>query len=931
MTPTAATGLLERDAEHEFIADLLVAATRAEGGLVVLEGEAGIGKTALLRHARATAERNGLTTLQATASPLDRDYPFGLVLQLLGPVVEGADDARREALFAGAAARARAVLLHEAEDAAASHALLHGLYWLCANAAEHEPLLLLVDDLHWGDQPSLRFLEFLGRRLDGLAVAVVAAVRPAEPHADAELLAAIAQGPAARVATPSPLTATGTRELLTDALGATPDGAFVDACRAATGGNPLLLGELARAAAADRLTGAAEEADRARALGSESVAAHVERRLQLLGGESRMVARCAAVTGDRGRVDVVAAAAGVGPDALATAAERLAGAGILEPGGWCFAHPLVREAVLARIPGPDLSRLHELAAADLESRGARAPEIAAHILATAPSGNASRVEVLRAAARVAAADGALATAVACLRRALEEPPAAELRPQLLLELGELEAAHGVSRAPERLEAALEAGLHGDDAVRARAARARQAMLRDPATAVKELQDAAARAEEPSLRLGLQSLLLDVTAYQGGFDDLRAELLRAGGDDEDASPVMLAHLAQDAAYRSAPAADVVALARRAIADEALLRAPGQPGASYHLLIMALRHAEQPDLAAEVIAAGEAAARRQGSRLAMYFIDHARAYWELMFGSVTVAEAHAREALRITEEAALPLGRVSLAAMLAEVLIERGAIDEAEEHVRSVALTPELEQTIPGSDLLGVRAELHRLRRRLDDAEADARRARELVRARGWTTPLKSLGGARLALALADAGRRDDAVAAAEQEIAAATRAQTPGVAAALERLRGRALGGEEGLAVLEDAIAALEGSALALDRAWALYDLGTLRRRAGRPTDAREPLRRALDEATRIGAMRLAELAREELLAAGARPRREALKGPESLTPSERRVADLAVQGMTNREIAEALWVTRKTVELHLGSAYAKLGIRSRQQLAAALG
>jgi DNA-binding CsgD family transcriptional regulator len=115
------------------------------------------------------------------------------------------------------------------------------------------------------------------------------------------------------------------------------------------------------------------------------------------------------------------------------------------------------------------------------------------------------------------------------------------------------------------------------------------------------------------------------------------------------------------------------------------------------------------------------------------------------------------------------------------------------------------------------------------------------------------------------------------------------------------------------------------------ELGGALRRAGRRAEAREPLRMALDVATRIEAARLTRLAREELGRSGARVVRAELSGPASLTPSERRVADLAVAGLTNREIAETLWVTRKTVELHLGRAYGKLRIRSRAELAAALG
>ena len=520
--------------------------------MLLLEGPAGIGKTSLLRSARDVAEQRGLVTLAATASPLDRDFPFGLVLQLLGPALEGADDARRERLLAGAAGRARELLVGDGEVSdVPSHALLHGLYWLSANLAELAPLLLVVDDLQWADVPSLRYLEFLGRRLDGLPLAVVAAVRTGEPGADLDLLGALAAGPTARTLTLAPLTEEGARDLIADALGEAPDVPFLNACRAATGGNPLLLRELVRAAAENHLHGRAGEAGRVQAMGSAGIAAAVERRLKTLGPASRAVARAAAVLGSRGRADDLAALAGIDPEEASAMADRLVRADILDPGGRSFVHPLVGEAVLAATPSAELSRLHAQAADRLLDRGARSAEVAAHVLATAPAGKQRTVDLLRSAARIASAEGAPATAVAYLRRALEEPPRPEERARVLLELGEAEADHGVQGAADRLDRALAEGLEGDEAVRARAARARYAILRDPRSAIEDLEAAAAAAAEPALRLRLESLLLDVTAYEPAFDSRRQALLEAARRDPDPSPVMLAHLAQDAAYRSAP--------------------------------------------------------------------------------------------------------------------------------------------------------------------------------------------------------------------------------------------------------------------------------------------------------------------------------------------------------------------------------------------
>jgi DNA-binding NarL/FixJ family response regulator len=144
-------------------------------------------------------------------------------------------------------------------------------------------------------------------------------------------------------------------------------------------------------------------------------------------------------------------------------------------------------------------------------------------------------------------------------------------------------------------------------------------------------------------------------------------------------------------------------------------------------------------------------------------------------------------------------------------------------------------------------------------------------------------------------------------------------------------GAERLTTLEEAVAVFDGSPARLVRAEALADLGAVLRRAGRRADARSPLREALELARRCGAAGLARRTAGELAATGEKVRRYTPIGVESLTPSERRVAEMAASGMTNRQIAQSLFLTVKTIETHLAAAYDKLGIRSRQQLPAILG
>ena len=245
---TAGPPLLERSEELARIEVVLARAREGQGSLAVIEGPAGIGKTAVLRAIRAAADARDVRTLRSRGAELEREFAFGVVRQLFEPhLAEAAADERADALQ-GAAGVAAALLglpgvpAGTADvDATAdtSFAVLHGLYWLTANLSSQRPLSLLVDDAHWADAPSLRFLTFLLPRLEELCVALIVATRPREAGADDDLLATITTDSSAEVIRLAPLTRTAVDRFLTDGIGAEPDPEFVDACLGATGGTPF--------------------------------------------------------------------------------------------------------------------------------------------------------------------------------------------------------------------------------------------------------------------------------------------------------------------------------------------------------------------------------------------------------------------------------------------------------------------------------------------------------------------------------------------------------------------------------------------------------------------------------------------------------------------------------------------------------------------
>src|SRR4051812_2469527 len=291
---TRTAALLEREAELSELDRLVADARSGRGRLVLIEGPSGIGKTRLLQAARTGARESGMTALAARASELDREFPFGAVRQLYEPLLAKADAARRAQLLQGAAGLAGRLLGAEPGNgttAAEPHAFLHALYWLTANLAEEGPVALAVDDLHWADANSLRFLQFLAPRLDELPLLVALATRPHEPGFDRRVVDALATDPLAVVLRPGPLSQGAVAALVAGELGEGYEKDFSAACREATGGNPFLVGELMRELARE---GVAPEADREALVGRvapRTVARAVVLRLARLGEDATALAR----------------------------------------------------------------------------------------------------------------------------------------------------------------------------------------------------------------------------------------------------------------------------------------------------------------------------------------------------------------------------------------------------------------------------------------------------------------------------------------------------------------------------------------------------------------------------------------------------------------------------------------------------------------
>jgi DNA-binding CsgD family transcriptional regulator len=924
---------VERELELNSVERLLAGACAGSGGAVVFEGEAGIGKSSLLAAARAAAAGE-LRVLSARGGELERELPFGIVRQLLEPAVVTADPEGRRALLAGAAALAQPVLFAAELETGAepSFSALHGLYWLTINLADARPLLVTVDDAHWADVASLRWLIYLARRLEGVPLALLLAARPAEPGPVQELLDELLVIPEVAVLQPGGLSEQAIAALAVRLLDADPDQTFVTACRRTTRGNPFLLLELFGELERRGIAPSRANAGLAGKLSSRGVGRAVRARLRPLSPGCAALARAVAVLGDPTEPSLAARLAGLDDEAAAHAADALAEAVILEPGRrLAFVHPLVRASVYSELSSQERARHHERAARLLAGAGESPDRVAVHLLATRPRGDADTVSTLRQAARDATLRGAPDVAVTYLQRALAEPPSAELEPELVQAHGVAALSAGeVGTAVEQLRRATRE--LSDGRLRAEAANALGSVLfltDEPEEAMSDLTAVIDELPESEREQGLRLQATRWAAVRGGSVSLWRRL-QATGDRfvvTSSTPTTIGerlHVAVAAyeAARTGTAGEARDLALQALADGRLLDDPGPESGGFWIApaVLLLAHADEDvvRVSTEVLQW----AKRHGSLTAFSMAAQLRAYAAVRCGSLAEAEADATSAL---EHPGVPgfYGRVALV----HVLLARGKVTEAGEVFAQVRPEPAATGQIR---YLQTRARLRAASQHTGEALEDLFACGRLEREWEIRTPAFGTWRADAAPLLASLGRLEEAFVLAREELERCRAFGAPGPLGASLRTLGLVDPDAAGIGLLEQAVVHLQPSAARLEYALALLELGAATRRAGRRADAREPLRRALQVARECGADVVGVRAHDELVVAGARPRRDPTDSRSNLTASELRVARLAADGMTNREIAQALFLTENTIETHLRSVFRKLAIRSRSQLGRAL-
>jgi DNA-binding CsgD family transcriptional regulator len=680
------------------------------------------------------------------------------------------------------------------------------------------------------------------------------------------------------------------------------------------------------------------------ALNPAAISRLVQRRLNDLPALARVIAEAVAVVGDDAPIADITRYADLAnfedDPAVSSSIDALVEAQVLEfdEQRVRYSHPIVRSSVYGALSPTARAEGHRRAA-ELLRDGGDTERLAAHLLACPPLRVDWVVGALRDAARRATSLGALESARRYLGRALEERPGAG-RLELLLELGAIEQVLDRPAAERTLREALRVAGTPEEYFRAAAALGTALVYSSNAAEAHEALLGALRAAPPGDEDGRMRVEAQIrmNAHLGGYlsasDLARIDELSGldGARDSDGpgATLLLACMAlTNAVSGDFTAAESAALARTVVNRQRVADRRLVGGGPYYAALRALMYADELEEAQGILTAMIADAEQRG-----LLYDFAVASWSqaevcLRQGDLRESEAHGTVAVSAMQQGNWSPWVPGAVATLAHAQVERGATDNAWTTLGAIEDWGQYPERATGH--LRYARGLYWL------AAGNAGAAVEDFFAAGrLSTPWDRDFPPRLpwrssaALAAHVAGDAERASALAAEELTHARRFGAPRALGIALRVTGSVGAPEDSLPRLEESVAVLERSQARLEYAKSLTAVGE-RLLARDRARAKELLTTALDLAERAGARVLATDAKALLVKAGGRPRRAALRGVDALTASERRVAEMAADGLSNKQIAQAIFVTTKTVELHLGNAYKKLGIGSRQQLPDVLG
>jgi DNA-binding NarL/FixJ family response regulator len=915
--------LIGRDRERARIDELLDRAREGRSGALLVHGDPGIGKTALLDAARASAE--GLRVLAARGIETESEIPFAGLWDLLGPLL----DMRDRLPPAQAQALGQALAL-EASGTPARFAVPAAVLGLLSAAAEDGPVLCLVDDVQWLDQPSVEAIVFAARRLGSEGIAMVLAARTAQTDGGREvdtLAAGLERLPLA------PLAPGEATELLRRAHGDAVSGPVTADLVSAAAGNPLALVELPRALSAEQRAG--REALPPVLPAGLSLDGAFRRQLDDLPAGAAPALLCAAAAGGSEDVTQLAGALdrlGAEPGALDAA--EAAGVVVLDGPRVRFRHPLLRAAAYHAATPPERRAAHRALA---EAAPEGAPSRAWHLAAAVTAADEEVARDLEQAANDARRRGGHASAARAFARAAELTPAPTERARRLLETAIDHVAAGALDSAEA-DADRALPLPADPLVRTGLERIRAHVLirsgrpREGADAMAAVAGAVEQEIPPLAAAMLLEAALGrlLTGPATGALDL-AERAKALGEGVD----IITGVADVLIAQALTAlGDAAGAAERLDASAALLLdAEPPPGVSEAVAAggHAAMWAERFDHAQRILDRLVDAARGEGALARLCYPLTVRAQVAFRRGHWTAAYADAVEAARASEETAQESVLAYAVQMLAEIEAGMGRFADARANAqRALELARRTEAPVFGPYARAALGAVAAGEDEVDTAIAEYERARRDVLDIGVPAPGELFWTVELVELHARAGEG----ARAREELERLERLVTPGHPpvhqAQLARCRALVADGDEAASHFAEAMEHHGRSATPFERARTELAAGERLRRARSRTESRTPLRAALETFERLGARWWAERTRAELRASGATSGRGAAAVADVLSPHELQVAMIVAKGATNKEAAAALFVSPKTVEHHLGQIYRKLDLRSRTELSALL-
>ncbi|WP_393086741.1 ATP-binding protein [Streptomyces sp. LN704] len=920
------------------------AAERPRGALLAFAGRAGIGKTTLLAEVRRRAAAKGCTVLSARGGEQEQRVAFHVARQLLQPHLAGFSEAElRASLGSWYAIVGPALGLCAASEGAPpdQQGLRAGLDWVLTHlAVQRAPMVLVLDDAHWADPESLSWLAAFAPRAEELPLLLVVGYRPDELPDHAESFRVLPGRAGQRPVDLEPLSAAAVARLVREDLGAQADDAFCRECWAVTAGNPFEAVELTAKVRDRGLVPTEAGAHLLRDLAAAVKGSGLIARLERLGTSTVRFAWACAVLGTEIPPPLAAAVAGLGSEEAADAADALRGARILTGADTLeFVHPLVATAVYRAIPGGVRVALHGQAAWCVINEGLGPSAAARHLMESHPDGDVWVVQQLRAAARETQRAGAPDAARRYLARALREPPPFEERAAVLYELGCASLLTEPATTVNHLRAALEEPITDPELRHNVVYRLSQVLAHSDrlAEASETLARESRMTADARVRLRMQSEQFMWDAFRADEPDSPARSRRltrladrlTGRDLTERYVIGLR--AWDATLRGEPAHVALEHAERALAG-GLGWAEADRGFEVPILVaLTFMYADRPGRTEELFAAGIADFESQGWHGAHLSFGYTiLAYVRYRRGRLAEAEDFVRAGLRLAERVGpgTPVHWYAVATLV-EILLARGRVAEAARTAEEYAFGAPFPAAVTFPDAQIVYGQLLLARGLTKDAAAELAAAGSRLDPRGIRNP--SWCPWQLHLARAESHDAPDrAVATGLEAVQRARQYGAPSAVGQALRAAAEVSSGSARVKLLEESVSHLERSPAAYELACALVALGTELRRSGRPKEAAEHLYRGLDAAVQCGADGLVEEARDELAAAGLRPRRLHSTETDTLTARERTAAVLTARGRTADQVAGELHTDEQSVVRLLSAVYRKVGT-DRTGLAAALG